>query len=135
MKQQSCSDCSKTSIKNCVPLSWHPDDPDKRMCASCFGFADPEAKILTFDTPRGGLWSRWTAQGFGDHVMMSAKEDKLFVLAAALDEHHRQMIVQDNLEEPRVIPAGLLQEYRVSGAIYEMDVVQFWKEMWWWFFY
>jgi hypothetical protein len=55
------------------------------------------------------------------------------VLASALDEHHRQLIMQDNREETRTIPPGLLEEYRTSGAIYEMDVTQFWTEMWWFY--
>ncbi len=122
-----CSECGKKD-RQLVPRSWHPDDPEKSMCASCFGYYDPKAKIEAFDTPRGGLLSRWAAEGFGDHIMVSSDGNKLLVLAPMLDEHHRQLIVQNDPDN--VIPDGLLEDYRTSQAIYGVEVVQFWREMW-----
>lgn len=123
-----CSECHKKTI--CVPSSWHTDDAKKvQKCPSCFNYSDPDAKILTFDMPRGGLWSRWVVEGFGKDIMVLEDENKIFVLAPLLDQHNKQLILQGEPDN-EVVPDELLEDYRNSGAIYEMDVKQFWTEMW-----
>jgi hypothetical protein len=87
----------------------------------------PKTKVLTFDVLRGGLLSRWTVEGFSPAALVATRHG-LHTLATLLDEHHLKLIRE--ADASNVVHASLLEDYRESGAIYCMDVKQFWTEMW-----
>lgn len=119
-----CSLCHKSELP-LVPRNWSPERP---LCCPCFALEESEAEILTFETPRGGLLVRWSTEQFVDkNVMVDRELGKLYVLAHLLDEHHRKLMRGGGGEEVNLL---LVQDYRTSGAIYQVDAKQFWTEMW-----
>lgn len=86
------------------------------LCSPCFGLRWPDAEILTFDPI---LLSRWAAEGFRDQVIED--KERVYVLTSLLDKHHKGLI-QSTEDE-------LVEDYRTSGAISQMTIQQFWKEM------
>lgn len=115
---QSCSLCKKNT-EPLVPKVWCESES---LCPPCFGIQYEKSEILTFDSTRGGLLSRWAAEGFQDHVMED--KERLYVLASQLDEHHLALL--SNIKDIQLL---LVEDYRKSGAIYQMTIKDFYQEM------
>lgn len=126
--KQSCSFCNHPE-KSLIPDSWCEADGDEifaALCYTCFAKEKGSAVILlSFETPRGGLLSRWTAEGFAPRHLVVEK-DRLYTLAHLLDAHHLALILAASAT---AVPAQLLEDYRETGALYHVGVVKFWEEM------